>query len=108
MFFEIEGVTYCIKFYRQNTTYIAELFEVNLQATSAEGDEEGKNPMNSLGVFGIASLYYNDRFEKSVGRKVALAKLLETLSDSDISGPIVMSKEERAMIWEKYFETHKK
>lgn len=49
-----------------------------------------------------------DRFEKSKGRKVALARLL---NDLDMNYGILikpLSKEDRTKIWEIYFKEHKK
>ena len=106
MYFELEGKTYRIKFYRDGNLTIAELYEIS----------EETGGMISLGVFGIAAVYYKDRFEKKLGRKVALSHLLKVLSDHvdedgnfiESVGPIVLDKKDRQMIWDKYFETHRK
>lgn len=95
MFFELENKTYCVKFYRTGTTTVAELFQV----------EAGE--MLSLEIYGIARPYHTDRFEKSKGRKIALADLIwQTWGLGD--GGYEISKEQRKMIWDKYFERHNK
>lgn len=112
MFFELEGKTYRIKFYRTGMTTVAELFEV----TKTVDDLGDDTAMSSLGIYGIARPHHTDRFEKKVGRKVALAHLLVALSDHEDEdgnlvesvGPIVLDRADRAMIWAKYFESHKK
>lgn len=110
MFFELEGNTYRIKFYRTGVTTVAELFEVK-KTVDDLGDDTA---MTSLGVYGIARPYHTDRFEKSTGRKVALANLLKNLSyewmndEEPDPRPVVLEREDRAMIWAKYFESHKK
>lgn len=103
MFFELEGNTYRIKFYRMGKNTIAELFQVDAQAGE---DVPG---MTSLGVYGVASVYHTDTFVKKVGRKVALSNLLAGLSDPESpAAPLFLNKEDREMIWAKYFESHKK
>lgn len=104
MFFELEDKTYRIKFYYTGRTTVAELFEVN-KGIEVHGD----NPMVSLGVYGVASTYHTDQFNKRTGRKVALANLLNALSDPEVDGsPILLNRADREMIWAKYFETHRK
>lgn len=96
MYFELDNKTFCVKFYRTGTTTIAELFEVG-----------SDNKMTSTGVYGIARVYHTDRFEKSKGRKIALADLIWQrwgLGD----GGYEISKEQRKMLWDKYFERHNK
>lgn len=96
-YFEIGKTTYAVKFLRDGvnrTTTIAELYEV----------VEGK--LVHTGAFGIASVHYTDQFVKKVGRKVALSYLLDGLSLED-SVPL-FTKEDRTLIWSKYFETFKK
>lgn len=97
MYFELENKTYCVKFYRQNTTTFAELLAVT---------DEG---LSYTGLIAFAILHPNDRFEKSKGRKVALAYLLEILSDHNTESPFnPLKKEQRQYIWQKYFERHNK
>lgn len=95
MFFELNGKTYRVKFHRVGTTTLAELFAVETTG------------FVHLGIIGTAYLHKNDRFVKSIGRKVALASLLAGISDEEY-GLFPLSREDRRMIWEKYFETHKK
>lgn len=99
MFFELNGKTYGVKFHREGTTTLASLFVVG------EGGE-----LTATTVQGIAVLHHNDRFEKSKGRKVALADLLYDISIPDEEGPVPqgLTKEDRAKIWEEYFKKHNK
>ena len=118
MFFELNNTTYHIKFYRTGVTTVAELFEVNSGYTDA--DSSDMPAMTSLGVYGIARPHYTDRFEKKIGRRVALTHLLENLTERyeddgfggevvfKSEGPITLTKEDRELIWAKYFETHRK
>lgn len=100
MFFELKGKTYHVKFRREGTTTFAKLFVVN---------ETGK--MEDTEIEGKAVLYHTDRFNKSTGRKTALADLLWIISIPDEDGviPEGITKEEREkVIWKAYFEIHRK
>lgn len=103
MYFELNGKTFAIKFYRAGTTTSAELFSV-----------KERGGMIHLGVFGLAKLHITDRFVKKVGRIVALTHLLEGLSGEWMSEneedprEFILTREDRKIIWEAYFKTHKK
>ena len=100
MFFELNGKTYGVKFSRAGTTTFANLFVV--------GESGELLPTN---IEGTAVLYYKDKFEKSKGRKIALADLLlqiqTPIEDAEFI-PEGLTKEDREKIWKKYFEKHKK
>jgi len=98
MFFQANNTTFAVKFHRIGTTTIADLFQVR--------DEI----LVSTEIQGKAVLYYKDTFEKSKGRKVALADLIYQISVPDAEGvvPEGLTKEDKAMIWEQYFKTHNK
>ena len=96
MFFELNEITYKIKFYRTGKTTVAELQQVT-------GDS-----IVSLGEYGVSNPHYKDVFQKKIGRKRALENLLKGLSNPDTEPSILLSKEDRAKIWEAYFERHKK
>ena len=96
MYFELRGKTYGVKFFRQGTTTVAEWVEV-----------ENENKFHT-GMMGLAYLHHTDRFEKKVGRVVALTNLLKYLSDHDADYGKVLHREDRKIIWEAYFKTHKK
>lgn len=101
MFFELKGKgTFGVKFSRQGTTTLAEWMEVEI-------DDAGGRFIHT-GIYGIASLHYNDRFVKKIGRVVALTNLLKTLSDHNTDYGLVLHKEDRKIIWEVYFRSHKK
>lgn len=98
-YFEVQNKTFAVKFLREgvdNHTTIAELYEV----------ENGE--LVHTGLFGIASVYYKDQFQKKVGRKVALTNLLESISMSNEFYPLTLTREDRTEIWAKYFEHFKK
>jgi|SRR5690349_11134070 len=100
MFFELDNVTYGVKFSRNGTTTYADLVKID--------DEIG---LDFTGLVGIATLHKNDRFVKSTGRKVALAHLLDRMNEvsaGDEKPEFSLSKQDRAAIWAKYFETHRK
>lgn len=88
----IDHKEYVVKFYRTGdttpkTTTNAELFL-----------KEGES-LVPVGVKGIAKLHHKDKFVRKVGLKVALSKLIELL---------VLPKEIRQYIWNKFFESHRK
>lgn len=99
MYFELNGKTYRVKFYRSNTFTFAELWTI----------ENGE--LDFPGLMGIAKLNPKDRFVKKIGRKVALASLLnrmEQVSAGNTEPEFILSYEDRKNIWEIYFKTHKK
>src|SRR5688572_13184626 len=99
MFFELNEVTYKVKFYRSGTTTFAELWRL---------DNDGLDCTNLLG---IAYLHPNDIFVKKTGRKVALASLLRRMNEisAGYAEPeFSLTREDRKNIWEAYFKTHKK
>lgn len=91
MLFDLDGKQFKVSFYRIGTTTFAKLcqfaseinswFEVNTCAALC-------NP--------------KDRFEKKIGRKIALSRILHETEE------LHLSKEDRAAIWEIYFKEHKK
>ncbi len=100
MFFELNNTTYGVKFTREGTTTLATLYKVL---------ETGE--LVETNVVGKAILYYKDKFEKAKGRKIALADLLWQVRVPDEESEILpegLTKEDRAKIWEIYFETHKR
>jgi hypothetical protein len=102
MFFELNGKTYGVKFSRNGTSTYAELIRVD--------DAIG---IDNTNITGQAHLFYKDRFEKSKGRKVALASLLNKVQEFYNENPkeypdYNMTEEVRKMIWEIYFKTHRK
>lgn len=113
MFISVNDKTWAVKFSRQGTTTLADLFRVT---------DEG---LVATGIQGVAKVYYTDRFEKSQGRKEALANLLDKVSihyqevlDDDgylvdivpvyPDTPLVLNKEMRTQIWDQYFQSHRK
>lgn len=103
MFFEINNTLYAVKFRRSGTTTEAELCNVVVGEKRTELDETN--------IKGIAHCSPKDRFEKSKGRKVALAKLLKQMHQFFIEGAepeFNMTKDVRQRIWNCYFETHRK
>ena len=101
MYFQLDDKMYRVKFYRMGNTTIAELLEL--------GSCEGDNPYVSLELYGVASTYHKDIFNKSTGRKVALAKLLDAMDTLwGTEENAFLTKSDRTMIWARYFETHKK
>lgn len=99
MFFELNGKTYQVKFRREGTTTFAQFFQVQSDGTFVKLEYEG-----------TAVLYYTDRFEKSKGRKIALADLLWKYSVPDDEGEIPegLDKDARQKIWAEYFLHFKK
>lgn len=106
MFFQLGNTTYGVRFSRNGTTTYAELMRVQEDGT-----------LMNTNVLGIGTLYYKDRFEKSKGRKAALARLLDEMqqfhAEFSISGNHEhlqwnMTHEVRKNIWEEYFKTHRK
>lgn len=99
MFFEIDEKTFAVKFSRQGTTTFANLFIVGAGGELVPTEFEG-----------MALLFHTDRFEKSKGRKIALADLLFQFEKPETGGIIAkgLSKEDRKKIWEIYFKTHRR
>ena len=103
MYFKLFGKTFGINFTRGGTTTFAELVEIK--------PDKG---ITHLGIFGFATLIPPDRFVKSIGRKVALTNLLNYLSADWGEGgdedprEFILDKDQRKLIWETYFKTHKK
>lgn len=91
MIFDLNGNKYKVSFYRIKTTTFAKLYK---------WIEELKTYME----INLCAALCNpkDRFEKSKGRKIALARLLSETKE------LSLSKEDRAKIWEIYFKEHKK
>lgn len=105
MFFELDGVTYRIKFYRLGRNTIAELFEV---VTPTDADSGG---IYSLGVFGIARQHPIDPPVKKIGRRVALTNMLKALSHAEEGEAVLhrpLTRDDRQAIWARYFESHRK
>lgn len=96
----INNQEYVIRFehdaYDKWTT--ASLYEVNF-------DENGKAIIPETPVqIEYANCHYKDTFTKKTGRKVALARLLQWMSNNRF----MLTKEDRARIWTEYFNTHSK
>ena len=92
--------TYGVKFSRNGTSTRAELIRV-----------DNLTGLDPTGLVGDAHLHYKDRFVKSTGRKVALTNLIirmQEVSAGDTEPEFVLTKEDRAKIWETYFKYHKK
>jgi hypothetical protein len=91
MLFDLNGSKYMVKFKRQQTTTFAYLFKYINETIKFF-------PMN------LAASLCNpkDRFVKSTGRKLALARLLKETQELNLS------REDRVKIWEIYFKEHKK
>lgn len=103
MFFEINNTLYAVKFRRSGTATEAELCNVAVGEKRMELDETN--------IKGIAYCNPKDRFEKSKGRKVALAKLLNQMHQFFVEGShpdFNMTKDIREQIWASYFVNHKK
>lgn len=98
-YFQKSNVTYAVRFNREGTSTFAALYEVDPVAGLVDVE-----------VIGEAHLYHTDQYEKSKGRKVALADLLYQLSVADPEGAIPegLNKEDRENIWQEYFKNHKK
>lgn len=97
MLFDLNGNTYQVKFFRANPSTVAELWI-----------KDGEN-FQYLYLSGESHCNPKDRFEKSKGRKIALANLLKELSRKAINYTgNEITKEDRAKIWEIYFKEHKK
>jgi hypothetical protein len=98
MLFDLNGQEFQVKFSRTGTTTHAELLAF---------DDNGK--FSYTGISGISYCNPKDRFEKSKGRKIALAKLLNAMVEYEPQlGVLNLGKKQRAKIWEIYFKEHKK
>jgi hypothetical protein len=98
MFFSVNNQTYSVKFMLEGKSTIATLYKV-----------DGDNGLLMTGIFGTATLYYLDKFDKKKGRKEALADLLINMElIFNTIGNYKFSKEDRTKIWEEYFRNHKK
>lgn len=96
MLFDLNGYRYMVKFKRYGTTTIAELYTI----------WNNNIDYNYTNLYTEAKCNPKDRFEKSKGRKVALAKLLDKLTVNLVG--VEVTKEDRTRIWEIYFKEHKK
>lgn len=102
----IEGTKYGIRF-----THLSD-FHDKLVGTRAEFirlDDSSGYPMPT-NVCEESKCHPNDNFDKSKGRKVALAKLLKHVnSDKALLGMThKLSKIKRRQIWNIYFQEHRK
>lgn len=101
MFFQLKnGKTYAVKFSREQTTTLAYWAEVK---------DDGK--LYYTGEVGIASLDSRDRFQKKIGRVVALTNLLNIMSNPDNFdefSSVLLDREDRKAIWTAYFENHRR
>lgn len=97
MFFELHGKTYKVRFYRIDNMTFAELHLVK------------EDDIVFTGLDGVAVRNPKDREDRGKGRKVALADLLNNMTDvfSTIAG-LEITKADREAIWSTYFETHRK
>ena len=98
MIFILKDKRYGVRFYRSGTT------------TTAEFMTEQDGQLDITNVKGEALCSPKDRFEKSKGRKIALAKLLDRLQEmsaGDSKPEIHLTKEDRGSIWNTYFKTHR-
>jgi hypothetical protein len=91
MLFDLNGNKYKVKFYRIQTSTFAAL-------------EQWIPSLNTYMAINICASLCNpkDKFVKSTGRKVALARVLHETPE------LQLTKEDRARIWETYFKEHKK
>src|SRR5689334_10009170 len=97
IYFEKDNKTYGIKIEREGTTTLAHLVEVD--------DERG---ITYTGIVGISFLHPNDQMVKKIGRKLAIARLVQLISDSkegnwkreelDINWAPVLTLEERVKL----------
>lgn len=94
MYFELNGKTYRVSFSRIGKRTFARLLEVT---------PDGLVDRFPLGT---SAPHYTDKFEKSRGRKIALADLIWQTWGTEEGYEI--SKEDRAKIWKVYFEKHNK
>jgi hypothetical protein len=101
MLFDLNGSKFMVKFRRNLNVTDADLFYEN---TNLDGDKE----FIHSGLVGTAMCSPKDRFEKSKGRKVALAKLICKMNIRNNVYSIPFTKEDRTRIWEIYFREHKK
>lgn len=101
MLFALNGSKLGVKFYRNGTTTTAELIHF----------DESFNDYMITNIKGISYCNPKDRFEKSKGRKIALAKLLKKMNEFATEGSYEKygtDKEQRAEIWNIYFSQHNK
>jgi len=100
MIIVLENVKYAVQFNRRNNGTAGELFHEPGTTTHAELYKvlDG-NSLEYLNAHASAYLHPNDRFSKSKGRKIALAKLLKIMG---------LNKEQRTFVWQVYFEKHNK
>lgn len=98
MFFEFDGKTYEIRFkrYGKSTTTVAEILEVS------------DNGIRYLGIYGLATVGKGDKYDEIIGNKVALTNLLNGLWTQEGEIVPMFSREDRAVIWNAFFETFKK
>jgi hypothetical protein len=97
MLFDLNGEEFQVKFSRTGTITHAELLA------------KSNNEFSYTGISGISYCNPKDRFEKSKGRKIALAKLLNAMLEYEPQlGVLNLGKEQRTKIWEIYFKEHKK
>lgn len=98
MLFDLNGNQFQVKFSRTGTVTYADLYQ-----------NKPDIGFDCLNIVGIAQCNPKDRFEKSKGRKIALAKLLKAMIEYEPQlGVLNLGKEQRANIWEIYFKEHKK
>lgn len=98
MFVQINDVTYRIKFHRNDNMTFAELYRV---------EESGH--LVYTAIDGVAICNPKDNFDKGMGRKVALADLLDNMVSVFLTvANHQITKEDRRGIWEEYFRTHNK
>lgn len=97
MKFELNNELYEIQFSRADTSTIAELAKYDPQSGT----------FIETNLIGVANLNPKDRMVKSIGRKVALSKLLKRMGEisaGNIEPEFSLSKEDKTNIWKAYFD----
>lgn len=97
MYFQLHGKTYRVRFYRTDNMTFAELHLVK------------EDDIVFTGLDGVAIKSPKDREDRGKGRKVALADLLDNMTNvfGTIAG-LEITKADRESIWARYFESHRK
>lgn len=101
MKFRVNDTDYMVKFSRINHNTFAELWEL----------KDAVEDYVCLNILAIAELGKKDKFVKSTGRKVALAKLFKLMNHfahAESNPKLAVTKEQRTAIWNLYFEMHRK
>lgn len=99
MKFELNGSNYLVRFSHNNSSEGRHGRSTTAQLLKTESD----HTVLTTGAFAVSFCNEKDNFVRSTGRKLAFTRLLDNMQNLGI-----ITKENRANLWETYFQNFKK